>query len=106
MSPPGCDRSETSWRTSDPWRDWASKVIQAVNENAEKISYLHDLAKKVLDGEPGYANTKHVKYMRRRRKALTFGRMAGKAIVQYQPLKTAPKHVCWAYTCNELALKA
>jgi hypothetical protein len=90
---------------TDPWRDWARNVIQAVNENAEKISYLDDLAKKVLDGTPGYANTKHVKYMRRRRRHLAFGYMAGERLVQYSPLKTAPKHVCWAYTCNKLALE-
>jgi hypothetical protein len=87
----------------DPKREWAQKVVEALIEHGDKINYLHDLAKKVLAGEPGYARPEHVRRMRQRRRVLSLGKTASSRVVRYRPLRSAKTHVCWAYTCNRLA---
>ena len=62
---------------SDPRREWALAVMEALEQNADMINKLHDLMLKVLAGVPGYATPEHVKRMRifrqRQRRVLGIG---------------------------------
>ena len=74
---------------SDPRREWALAVIEALEQNADKINYLHDLMQKVLDGVPGYASPEHVKRMRafrrKQRRVLGIGSTVLKSTVRGWP---------------------
>lgn len=72
---------------SDPRREWALAVIEALEQNADKINDLHDLMQKVLKGVPGYAKPGHVKHMRaaRRKHRRAIGSTALRATVRGRP---------------------
>ena len=49
---------------SDPRREWALALMEALEQNADEITKLHDVMQKVLAGVPGYARPEHVRRMR------------------------------------------
>ena len=67
----------------DRKRELVLVLIESLEAHGEKIHRLHDLARKVRLGVPGYASPERVKYMRAFRRRL--GSTAIKATVRYRP---------------------